>query len=132
MKFPPQQLEARARGVPLETMLEAQARMGHAITALLHGRPVACFGAVDVWNGVAEMWLLIEERGRNYGKTLTRAAIGYRDFLVISKNLHRLQIIVRCDDSRAAKWGQAIGFEIESTMKAYGPTGSDYYLMRRI
>jgi len=62
MNFPPQQLEARARGVPLETMLEAQARMGHAITALLHGRPVACFGAVDIWNGVAEMWLLIEER----------------------------------------------------------------------
>jgi hypothetical protein len=132
MKIAPQQLEARSRGVPLQTMLEAQARMGNAITALLHGRPVACFGAVDVWNGVAEMWLLIEDRGRSYGKTLTRAAIGYRDFIVIAKNLHRLQITVNCDDNRAVRWGQAIGFEIESTMKAYGPTGSDYYLMRRI
>ena len=132
MKLSPQQLEVRAKGVSLEVMIEAQAQMGHAITALLHGRPVACFGAVDIWDGVAEMWLLIEERGRKYGKTLTRAAIGYRDFIVISKNLHRLQITVRCEDSRAAKWGQAIGFEIESTMKAYGPTGSDYYLMRRI
>ena len=132
MKIAPQQLEARSRGVPLQTMLEAQARMGDAITALLHGRPVACFGSVDVWNGVAEMWLLIEDRGRSYGKTLTRAAIGYRDFIVIAKNLHRLQITVNCDDSRAVRWGQAIGFEIESIMKAYGPTGSDYYLMRRI
>jgi hypothetical protein len=132
MKLSPQQLEVRSKGVPLEIMLESQAKMGHAITALLHGRPVACFGAVDIWDGVAEMWLLIEDRGRKYGKTLTRAAIGYRDFLVISKNLHRLQITVRCEDSRAAKWGQAIGFKIETTMKAYGPTGSDYYLMRRI
>ena len=132
MKLSPQELETKSKGVPLATMLEVQARMGHAITALLHGRPVACFGAVDVWDGVAEMWLLIEDRGRSYGKTLTRAAIGYRDFIVISKNLHRLQITVNCDDSRAVKWGQAIGFEIESTMKAYGPTGSDYYLMRRI
>lgn len=132
MKLSPQELETKSKGVPLATMLEVQARMGHAITALLHGRPVACFGAVDVWDGVAEMWLLIEDRGRSYGKTLTRAAIGYRDFIVIAKNLHRLQITVNCDDSRAVRWGQAIGFEIESTMKAYGPTGSDYYLMRRI
>ena len=132
MKLPDFQFEGMSKGVPVIQMLEAQARMGHAITALLHGRPVACFGAVDLWEGVAEMWLLIEERGRKYGKTLTRAAIGYRDFIVISKNLHRLQIIVRCADERAAKWGQAIGFEIESTMKHYGSDGSDFYLMRRI
>jgi hypothetical protein len=132
MKIHPDQIESVAKGPSLEKIITAQAQLGHAITGILHGRPFVCMGAVDLWDGVVEMWLLIEERGRKYGKTLTRAAIGYRDFMVISKNLHRLQITVRCDDSRAFKWAKAIGFETEATMKAYGPTGSDYYLMRRI
>jgi len=117
--------------LPINQMIAAQAKHGNAFTAILHGTPVACFGAVRIWNGVEEMWLLMEERGRDVAVSLTKAAIAYRDFRVIAGNLHRIQITVRCEDMRAVRWGIAIGFTIDGMMKAYGPDGSDYYLMSR-
>lgn len=126
------QLTSRSRGVPLEVMLENQARMGNAITALLYGSPVACFGAVDIWDGVAEMWMLIEERGREMPIFLTKAGIAYRDYIVIAKNLHRLQITVKCSDTRAFRWAKLLGFEQEAVMKRYDTDANDFYLMARI
>lgn len=73
----------------------------------------------------------MEERGRDVAVSLTKAAIAYRDFRVISGNLHRLQITVRCEDMRAVRWARAIGFTIDGMMMRYGPDGSDYYLMSR-
>lgn len=112
-------------------IIEAQAQIGTAITAYLHGKPVACFGFMPIWTGVAEMWLLIEERGRKYGKSLTRAAIVVRDYAVLSNNLHRLQITVRSADIRAVKWARAIGFEQEATLHRYGPDKSDFHIFAR-
>jgi hypothetical protein len=120
-----------ARHIKLAELLELQAASGHAITALLNGRPAACFGSTRIWNGVEEMWSLMEERARKYAKTLTRIAIAYRDYRVISGNLHRLQINVRCNDRRAFRWALAIGFELEGTMRKYGPDGSDFFIMAR-
>ena len=117
--------------LPINQMIAAQAKHGNAFTAILHGTPVACFGSVRIWNGVEEMWLLMEERGREAAVSLTKAAIAYRDFRVISGNLHRLQITVRCEDIRAVRWARAIGFNIDGMMMRYGPDGSDYYLMSR-
>jgi hypothetical protein len=117
--------------LPINQMIAAQAKHGNAFTAILHGNPVACFGSVRIWGGVEEMWLLMEERGRKVAVSLTKAAIAYRDFRVISANLHRLQITVRCEDIRAVRWARAIGFTIDGMMMKYGPDGSDYYLMSR-
>lgn len=117
--------------LPINQMIAAQAKHGNAFTAILHGTPVACFGSVRIWNGVEEMWLLMEERGRNIAVSLTKAAIAYRDFRVISGNLHRLQITVRCEDMRAVRWASFIGFNIDGMMMRYGPDGSNYYLMSR-
>jgi RimJ/RimL family protein N-acetyltransferase len=114
-----------------KSLIRSQAAAGTAITAYLHGRPVACFGFLMFWTGVAEMWLLIEERGRKYGKSLTRAALTVRDFAVLSNNLHRLQITVRCGDIRAVKWAQAIGFDQEAVLRRYGPDQSDFYIFAR-
>jgi hypothetical protein len=131
MNVQAQNFQTISKAMDVMTMLEHQAKYGHAITAILHGRPVACFGAVRIWKGVEEMWCFIEERGRQYPKTLTRAAIAFRDFRVISGNLHRLQIIVRCNDLRAVRWGLGIGFEIEGLMKKYGPDEADFFMMSR-
>lgn len=117
--------------MPLDSMLEAQAQYGHAITALLNGRPVAVFGTVKIWQGVGEMWMICEERLREHKNYFTRAAIAYRDYTVIAGNLHRLQITVRCADLRAVRWALFIGFEIDGMMKRYGPDQSDFYMMSR-
>ena len=131
MQISDKHLEAVSKGVDIKYMLDMQSKLGTAITAYLHGRPTACFGFVEIWPGVAEMWLLIEERARKYGKTLTRGAIGFRDYAVITRNLHRVQITVRCDDIRAVRWAKAIGFAEECRMSKYGPDGADFYLFAR-
>jgi len=118
--------------VSLEQMMYVQAASGHAITALLNGTPAACFGSVHVWNGVEEMWCLLEERARKYGLAMTKIAIAYRDFRAIAANLHRLQLTVRCGDQRAFEWAKAIGFELEGKMQRYGPDKSDFFLMSRV
>ena len=122
---------ASALPMSTEDILHVQAMSGNAITALLHGKPAACFGSVPIWDGLEEMWCLMEDRARNYALSLTKIAIAYSDFRVIAGNLHRLQITVRSNDLRAVRWGKAIGFEIEGRMKKYGPDGSDFFLMSR-
>lgn len=112
-------------------IIAAQSRIGPAITAHLNGRPVACFGYMLIWSGVAEMWLLIEERGRKYAKSLTRGAVVLRDCAVLSNNLHRIQITVRSSDIRAVRWASAIGFEKEATLHKYGPDQSDFFIFSR-
>lgn len=131
LKIDPSIKDTLPKNQSLASMIEAQANQGHAITVILHGKPAAVFGVVDVWDGVGEMWLNCEERLRKYGKTMTRAAQIYADYMVISKNLHRLQITVRCVDLRAVRWGLALGFENEGLMKKYGADGSDYFMMSR-
>jgi hypothetical protein len=131
MNITAQNYQSISKGLDVGRMLEMQANSGHAITAILHGRPVACFGSVKIWTGVEEMWCFLEERARKYPLVLTKAAIDYRDFRVLSASLHRLQITVRCKDKRAVRWGQAIGFEIEGLMKKYGPDQADFYMMSR-
>ena len=114
-----------------EDILRVQALCGHAITALLHGKPAACFGSVYIWPGLEEMWCLMEDRARNSALSLTKIAKSYADLRVVAGNLHRLQITVRSNDLRAVRWGNAIGFETEGLMKKYGPDGSDFFLMSR-
>ncbi len=132
MKVSDEHVLAMAGSVNMMDLMTAQAMHGHAITVLLHGRPAACFGSMKVWNGVEEMWCLLEERARKYRFAMTRIAIAYRDYRTIAANLHRLQLTVRCSDQRAFRWASAIGFKLEGQMRRYGPDGSDFYLMSRI
>jgi|Laugrefa1bdmlbdn_1035148.scaffolds.fasta_scaffold19298_3 RimJ/RimL family protein N-acetyltransferase len=131
MNIQAQNFQHLSRAVPIMDMLAFQAAKGHAITAILHGRPVGCCGAVTLWPGVEELWMITEERGRKFALTMTKAALVYRDFRVKAGNLHRLQIVVRCDDERAVKWGKAIGFHIEGRMEKYGPDKADFFIMAR-
>lgn len=123
--------QAISRVVPIQKLIAAQAKFGDAFTMIVHGKPAACFGSVKIWDGVEEMWLLIDDRARKMAKTLTKSAIEFVDFRAIAGNLHRLQITVRCEDMRAVRWARAIGFSIDGMMMKYGPDGSDYYLMSR-
>ena len=116
-----------------QDMLEYQATIGNAYTAMLYGKPVAAFGAVRLWPGVEEVWSLLGDSSRSYAKTLTRIAVQFVDFRVISGDLHRVQMTVRCSDMRAVRWAKdALGFKIEGLMERYGTDGSDFYMMARV
>ena len=113
----------------LSAMLSWQAKQGRAITVLLGKKPIAVWGSVSIWDGVEEAWFITEEFTRRYAVSMTRVAKLFISLRFQEASLHRLQITVRCDDKRAVRWAECLGFQTEGTMKKYGPDGSDFYLM---
>lgn len=104
---------------------------GPCVTGFRLLKPVVCFGFVPIWSGVAEAWMIGSKPAREYPMTMTRTGKKAMDIAKISMGLHRLQITVRNTDKKAEKWAYAIGFQKESTMRGYGPDGSDYLMMTR-
>ena len=109
----------------------AQLQYGVAVTGFIDRAPVAVFGFVPIWQGVAESWLLVDDIARTKPVAMTKYGLWAHDISKISMGLHRQQITVRITDKRAYKWALALGFTQEAVMRAYGPDGSDYYLMAR-
>ena len=120
-----------AKGDALKYMVAQQAAMGTAVTAFLHGRPVAVFGVVYIWNGVGEMWSMFDNQAREFHVTMVRGGRIFCDIAIRYLHLHRLQITVRTDDIRAMRYAESIGYEKESVMKKFGPDKVDYLLMTR-
>jgi hypothetical protein len=116
-----------------ETMaaLQARPRQGPCFTALVHGSPIACFGLVRMWPGVAEAWLLTDRRIKRYALPFTRAARKFFDCAEQSERLHRVQITCDVRFSGAVEWASAVGFVVEARLHRYGPDGTDHILMRR-
>jgi len=123
---------AAARAVDLQTFIASQARIGTAITVLVHGHPVAAFGCVLLWPGCAEVWSILSPQAREHPIHMTRVASAFIDIATQSLRLHRVQMIVRCNDLRAVRWALALGFNIEGAMLKYLVDGSDAYIMGRI
>jgi len=121
-----------AKAVSMDAMLEMQARLGLAVTALVYGKPVAMFGCIMLWTGVAEMWSIISDDARRYPKQLTIVAKSFSDIVAQSLSLHRLQLTVRSDEPRALRWAEYLGFEIEGLMKKYSPDSVDTYILARV
>lgn len=130
MNIKPEQLPS-ARAVNMDTMLEMQARLGLAVTALVDTNPVAIFGCIMLWPGVAELWSIITDDARRYPKQLSLVGRSFTDIAAQSLSLHRLQITVRFDEPRALRWAKYLGFEIEGIMRKYTPDGMDSYIMAR-
>lgn len=131
MNIKPEQMPS-AKAVSVESMLEMQSKLGLAVTVLVNTHPVAIFGCIMLWPGVAEMWSIISDDARRYPKQLTVVAKAFSDIAVQSLSLHRLQITVRYDDPRALRWAKYLGFEPEGLMMKYSPDGMDTYILSRI
>jgi hypothetical protein len=131
MSMKPDQLPS-ARAVSMDYMLEMQARLGLAVTALVYGKPVAMFGCIMLWTGVGEMWSIISDDARRYPKQLTIVAKEFSDIVTQSLSLHRLQITVRSDEPRALRWAEYLGFEVEGLMRKYSPDVEDTYILARV
>ena len=122
-------IDAIRRTGGLQEMVDGQASIGEAITVLTHGKPIAIFGIVQIWDGLAEVWLIPDEALRVYPVFMTKAARSFIDICMISGRLHRVQITVRCDHRQAVGWAKTIGFTREGTLSKYGPDQSDFFMM---
>ena len=111
--------------------LVGHAQPGTSWTGIANGKVVCCFGLRLLWRGVAEAWLLpgigIERNPiavLKNGRRLMQEAM-------YDLGVERLQIAVRAQNNTEINFAKALYFEVESTMKRYGPEGDDYFMMVR-
>lgn len=104
---------------------------GGAVSAMAGDRIVCSWGAVKLWPGVAECWLLTSRQIADYPVTLTRTARRYFDNLMRADRLHRLQITVDTANDLAIRWANALQFQQEGLMRQYGVDRSDHVIYAR-
>ena len=131
LDYDAKELSTLSKAYDVKSMLSQQAELGTAFTAFRYGRPIAVVGIVFIWNGVGEMWSIFDNQARDIPATMLRAAIDFSDIAMRYLHLHRLQITVRTDDSRAKRYAEAIGFKTESVMQKFGSDQVAYLLMTR-
>jgi hypothetical protein len=131
MNITQQDLVAQSQYLNIGERLEWQSEVGFCATVFLHLNPVMIFGIVPIWNGVAEAWMIADDKIRNKPYTLTKYSKRFIDIVPISLALHRLQITVRIRDKRAVSWARFLGFTEEGILRGYGPDKANYYMMRK-
>ena len=102
---------------------------GQAYTAIADGRPVACSGLVEQWEGRALAWALLDgEMGPHAFLRVSRAVRRYLD----ATSYRRIEMQVDADHAQAIRWAALLGFEVESKRRKFLPDGRDAFEFVRI
>jgi len=106
-----------------------------AFTAIFEDKIVGVGGAIVLWDGVGEFWLMLTadcKREGVFGIMAFQAIKDKVDDIIEKHKLRRAQCTVRVDFPKARKMVEAIGFKLEGLMKKYCPDGCDVWLYARI
>ena len=102
--------------------------VGNSWTALLDGRPIACAGIVEQWEGRGLAWaLLAHDCGRHF-IAITRAV----QRALTASPFRRVEAQVDAEFGPGMRWAQMLGFEVESKMRRFTPEGRDAFMYVRI
>lgn len=100
-------------------------------TGFNNGKPIAVFGCRPITSKNFEAWMIPGVGIESSPISVVKGGRALFSQVEEEYELNRLQITVRCDNETAVNYAKALYFKIESTMKAYGPEGQDYYMMTR-
>jgi len=103
-----------------------------AVTAIYDGVMACSFGAVKLWPGVAECWMITGYQVERAPITLTRSAMRYFDQTAIDMKLHRLQITVDRTNLLAMRWAYRLNFEQEGILRSYGHDKADHVIFAKV
>ena len=120
------------RSVPnFRDMLRQYQETGNAKTAMMGGKIICCFGYVELWRGVAEMWMLTSNHIETHPVAATRGAQRHINRIATEAKLKRLQITVDVTHVVAMRWADALKFNREGVLRQYGADGADYMMFAR-
>ena len=97
-------------------------------TAMHEGRPIACAGIVEAWEGRGLAWALFSEQALRHFTSIHRAA---RNVLADAP-WRRIEMTVDATHEQGIRWAQRLGFEQEGLMRSYTRDGRDCYLFARL
>jgi hypothetical protein len=127
------------RANPLEDAVKCYPNMPidprASYTTLWNDVIVGVGGAVMMWEGVWEFWLILTKDSKLDGahgivafETIRRKI----DEIIEENNIVRAQAVVRLDFPRGIKMLEALGFQAEGYMKKYTPDGCDVYRYAKV
>lgn len=105
---------------------------GVARTLMSGDLPIAVYGVVRMWAGVGEWWSLTTNEVAAHSLGFHRTALAFLDEMHDAMGLRRVQAAIRLTHEVSINWHLRLGFEVEGTMRAYGPDGEDYVRMARL
>jgi len=108
------------------------ARLGHAYTGAKAGRPMCSFGVMQMWPGVAEMWLIPDANLTTVARPFHRATKEFIDICMDELQLVRLQVTVCVLNGPADKWIKRLHFNEEGILRRFGPEGADYKMYAKL
>ena len=100
---------------------------GQAFTYFLNGKPVFACGIVQLWDGVAEAWLLAGNNVFDIKILAAKTIKQLQDQTCKKYKIKRLQTSVKANFERGLRFATWCGFEVEGLKRKYGPDGTDYY-----
>ena len=97
---------------------------GPAMTLVKYGEIIGCGGVNELWGGVGEAWLILGDKAFDYPVTVLRQTV--RNFRTMIGKFHRIQAHVLEGFDKGVQLVSALGFELEGTLKQYGPNKENY------
>ena len=104
---------------------------GLSYTYISDGEILCCFGVQLLWQGVGELWMMPSDNDDMFLISHMSKISELIDIIIKDFSLNRLQIQVTVPNERTLCFVKSIGFEIEGTLKNYGPEGNDYFMLAR-
>jgi hypothetical protein len=95
-------------------------------------RPIAVVGANMVWPGFMMAWGILSDDIVKKPIAFTKEIKRLFDVHFEELSLYRVSMEVKADFCPGVKWMRLLGFDLEGTMKKWGPDKSDYYLFARV
>jgi hypothetical protein len=109
----------------LDYRAELYAKMGPAITMLQDDKVLAIGGAIRLWPGVGEVWMMVAPEGRKKNLSLYKCMSGFLD-TCFENGFHRIQTSILFGHNEAHKCIMRLGFIPEGMMVHYGPNKENY------
>jgi hypothetical protein len=111
---------------------EVYEKNGGAYTLLSPDGVVAISGVFPLWPGVGSAWSLTSDLVKKYPKSYYKATKQFLEAIISDWNLHRVQASTLAENGIACNWLRHLGFEVEGTMKKYGPDRADHIMFARV
>lgn len=100
-------------------------------TLICDAHPVACFGAVILWPGVAEAWAFVAKDISSCKVSFVRNVWIKLKEVEIRHNLHRVQAVAHEKYREGNLFLIHLGFEPEARLRGYGADKSNYIMYAR-
>ncbi len=107
-------------------------KIGPAYTARLDNRVVFCAGIYILWEGVGEIWSIVDERATGLAYEIFIWQSQLLSTEIKKRGFNRLQAHVAKKWVSACKYMKRLGFVQEAVMRKYGVSGDDYILYGRV